>query len=150
MSSSASADGSGLERTLLVHLLQHRGHQVRFEADQWTTEFGILRAFAKEEVPVVRSALRSLEMTRYVYRRVQYVVGYSEPKLVYSLTASGHRKALDLMRANEASTPSDGASSGLRLEPQAMVRGRPTLTDRPNPPDSSRDPSGPPEGTNEP
>ena len=35
-----------------------------------------------------------------IYRRVQYVVGYSEPKLVYSLTPGGHRKALDLAHAN--------------------------------------------------
>lgn len=83
-----------LERSLLLHLLAHRGHQVRFEADQHTTEFGILRAFPSEDPLNLRTALRSLENTRLVYRRVQYVIGYSEPKLVYSLTPSGHRKAL--------------------------------------------------------
>jgi hypothetical protein len=46
----------------------------------------------------LKNTLRALEMTRYIYRRVQYVIGYSEPKLVYSLTPSGHRKALDLRR----------------------------------------------------
>jgi DNA-binding PadR family transcriptional regulator len=87
-----------LERSLLLHLLEHRGQQVRFEADQWTTEFGIFRAFAHEDLPEIKNTLRALEMTRYIYRRVQYVIGYSEPKLVYSLTPSGHRKALDLRR----------------------------------------------------
>jgi DNA-binding PadR family transcriptional regulator len=87
-----------LERALLVHLLDHRGQQVRFEADQWTTEFGIFRAFGQDDQGTVKVALRSLEMSRYVYRRVQYVIGYSEPKLVYSLTPSGHRKAIDLHR----------------------------------------------------
>jgi hypothetical protein len=87
-----------LERSLLVHLLEHRGQQVRFEADQWTTEFGIFRAFATEDAGTLKVALRALEMGRYVYRRVQYVIGYSEPKLVFSLTPSGHRKAVDLRR----------------------------------------------------
>ncbi|HTT34889.1 MAG TPA: hypothetical protein VMH78_03340 [Thermoplasmata archaeon] len=87
-----------LERSLLLHLLDHRGQQVRFEADQWTTEFGILRRFATEDATAVKQALRVLEMSRWIYRRVQYVIGYSEPKLVYSLTPSGHRKAVDLRR----------------------------------------------------
>ena len=87
-----------LERSVLLHLLEHRGQQVRFEADQWTTEFGIFRAFAHEDLSELKNCLRSLEMTRYIYRRVQYVIGYSEPKLVYSLTPSGHRKAIDLHR----------------------------------------------------
>src|SRR5690242_1061584 len=92
---------SVLERSLLLHLLSHRGHQVRFEADQWTTEFGIFRAFGQEEQLTLKTALRGLEMSRWIYRRVQYVIGYSEPKLVYSLTPSGHRKALDLAREEE-------------------------------------------------
>src|SRR5580658_2170060 len=87
-----------LERSLLLHLLEHRGQQVRFEADQWTTEFGIFRAFAHEDLMELKNTLRSLEMSRTIYRRVQYVIGYSEPKLVYSLTPSGHRKALVLRR----------------------------------------------------
>ena len=90
------AGPNALERSLLLHLLDHRGHQVRFEADQWTTEFGIFRAFAQEEQGVLKVALRALEMSRLIYRRVQYVIGYSEPKLVYSLTPSGHRKAVVL------------------------------------------------------
>jgi hypothetical protein len=89
-----------LEHSLLLHLLEHRGAQVRFEADQWTTEFGIFRKFADDNQGEVKTALRSLEMTRMIYRRVQYVVGYSEPKLVYSLTPGGHRKALDLAHQN--------------------------------------------------
>lgn len=95
------ANGGGLEESILLHLLDHRGHQVRFEADQWTTEFGILRAFGNDDGPRVKNALRSLEMNRTIYRRVQYVIGYSEPKLVYSLTSSGHRKALALKRRRE-------------------------------------------------
>lgn len=87
-----------LQRRLLIHLLDHRGQQVRFEADQWTTEFGILRKFTGEDAGAVKQALRSLEMSRWIYRRVQYVIGYSEPKLVYSLTPSGHRKAIDVRR----------------------------------------------------
>jgi DNA-binding PadR family transcriptional regulator len=84
-----------LERSLLLHLLEHRGQQIRFEADQWTTEFGIARKFATEDPTTLKNALRSLEMSRMVFRRTQYVVGYSEPKHVFSLTPSGHRKALE-------------------------------------------------------
>ncbi|MCI4334379.1 MAG: hypothetical protein L3K04_01910 [Thermoplasmata archaeon] len=96
-----------LERHILVHLLEHRGHQVRFEADQWTTEFGILRSFPGTDTNIVRGALRNLEMSKWIYRRVQYVIGYSEPKLVYSLTPSGHRKATALQQeGNDEPTPS--------------------------------------------
>jgi hypothetical protein len=94
-----------LERQILVHLLEHRGHQVRFEADQWTTEFGILRSFPDTDANIVRGALRNLEMSKWIYRRVQYVIGYSEPKLVYSLTPSGHRKAMDLQRDPSLGVP---------------------------------------------
>jgi hypothetical protein len=92
-----------LQRSLLIHLLNHRGQQVRFEADQWTTEFGILRKFGGEDQLAVRQALRALEIARCVYRRVQYVIGYTEPKLVYSLTPNGHRKALELRREDDPS-----------------------------------------------
>lgn len=107
-----------LERSILLHLLEHRGQQVRFEADQWTTEFGIFRAFGHEDLSDLKNCLRSLEMTRYIYRRVQYVIGYSEPKLVYSLTPSGHRKALDLRREDGGEEPAEaeipaGAPSSL-------------------------------------
>jgi DNA-binding PadR family transcriptional regulator len=106
-----------LERSLLLHLLEHRGQQVRFEADQWTTEFGIFRAFAHEDLMEIKNTLRALEMTRYIYRRVQYVIGYSEPKLVYSLTPSGHRKALDLRREDNGEeapvTELDPTSAGV-------------------------------------
>jgi len=84
-----------LERLLLLHLLEHRGQQIRFEASQWTTEFGITRKFASEDPTELKLALRTLEMSRMIYLRTQYVVGYSEPKHVYSLTPSGHRKALE-------------------------------------------------------
>lgn len=101
---------SSLERSLLLHLLEHRGHQVRFEADQWTTEFGILRAFTHEDAGMVKNAIRGLEMSRRIYRRMQYVIGYSEPKLVFSLTPSGHRLALELKRESasaDASPPAE-------------------------------------------
>jgi hypothetical protein len=88
-----------LERSLLLHLLEHRGQQIRFEADQWTTEFGIARKFSNEDPAMLKNALRSLEMSRMVFRRTQYVVGYSEPKHVFSLTPTGHRKALEHLRA---------------------------------------------------
>ncbi len=101
-----------LERTLLLHLLEHRGQQVRFEASQWTTEFGILRRFADQDPSILKASLRSLEMTRMIYLRTQYVVGFSEPKHVYSLTAAGHRKALEY-RHEDGDDParSDGESS---------------------------------------
>lgn len=95
-----------LERQLLLHLLEHRGQQVRFEASQWTTEFGIQRKFASENALALKQALRALEMGRLVYRRTQYVVGYSEPKHVYSLTAVGHRKALEYRRDEDGVLPS--------------------------------------------
>ena len=91
---------SRIERLLLVHLLEHRGNQVRFEADQWTTEFGIARKFAGEDPADLKNAMRALEMSRMIYRRTQYVVGYSEPKHVLSLTPSGHRMALEVQRSD--------------------------------------------------
>lgn len=110
-----------LERLLLLHLLEHRGQQIRFEASQWTTEFGILRKFSLEEAAEVKQALRTLEMGRMIYLRTQYVVGYSEPKHVYSLTPSGHRKALEYRReeacetsmgSNEGTSPQVGSPGG--------------------------------------
>jgi DNA-binding PadR family transcriptional regulator len=107
-----------LERSLLLHLLEHRGQQIRFEADQWTTEFGIARKFASEDPATLKNALRSLEMSRMVFRRTQYVVGYSEPKHVFSLTPSGHRKALEYLRedggeaGSDADSPEDGPGPG--------------------------------------
>src|SRR5271170_2701095 len=84
-----------LQRIVLLHLLEHRGQQVRFEASHWATEIGILRRFPEEDSALLKTAIRTLEMTRMIYRRIQYVVGYSEPKHVFSLTPSGHRKALE-------------------------------------------------------
>ena len=97
----AQGDMERLERSLLLHLLEHRGQQIRFEADQWTTEFGIARKFANEDSTDLKNALRSLEMSRMVFRRTQYVVGYSEPKHVFSLTPSGHRKALEHLHEDQ-------------------------------------------------
>jgi len=88
-----------VEQRLLLHLLEHHGQQVRFEASQWVTEFGIVRRFSDEAPESLRHALRALEMGRLIYRRTQYVVGYSEPKHVYALTPSGHRKALEVREA---------------------------------------------------
>ena len=124
-----------LERQLLVHLLEHRGNQVRFEADQWTTEFGIMRKFATEDPAVLKNAMRLLEMSRLVYRRTQYVVGYSEPKHVLSLTAAGHRAAIEVQHADvraelgdepaEASVPAPPPSdpaSGAGNRPSRSLR----------------------------
>ena len=99
-------DTERLERSLLLHLLEHRGQQIRFEADQWTTEFGIARKFSSEDPADLKNALRSLEMSRMVFRRTQYVVGYSEPKHVFSLTPSGHRKALEHLREEQSGAAS--------------------------------------------
>ncbi|MCI4351321.1 MAG: hypothetical protein L3K15_07400 [Thermoplasmata archaeon] len=103
--------GRTLELSLLLHLLEYRGHQVRFEADQRTTEFGIFRAFAASDAQELKNALRTLENTRLIYRRVQYVVGFSEPKLVYSLTPSGHRKALDSRRGENGEGEEPGSDT---------------------------------------
>jgi hypothetical protein len=107
-----SEDLDRLERLLLLHLLEHRGQQIRFEASQWTTEFGIMRKFAGEDAAELKQAIRVLEMGRLIYRRTQYVIGYSEPKHVFSLTPSGHRKALECRRGDEA----DGVSVELSEE----------------------------------
>ncbi|HYA71105.1 MAG TPA: hypothetical protein VEH28_07045 [Thermoplasmata archaeon] len=118
-----------LERLLLLHLLEHRGQQIRFEASQWTTEFGILRKFASEDLNEVKQALRVLETGRLIYRRTQYVVGYSEPKHVFSLTPSGHRKALEYRRDEE------GNGSAVPLPPEAV----PVVeTEEPSPPAPAR------------
>jgi len=115
----AAEDLDRLERLLLLHLLEHRGQQIRFEASQWTTEFGILRKFANEDINEVKQALRVLEIGRMIYRRTQYVVGYSEPKHVFSLTPSGHRKALEYQRAEDG----DGASVVLPSESDGVPAG---------------------------
>jgi hypothetical protein len=129
-----------LEQSLLRHLLTYRGHQVRFEADAHTTEFGIYRSFTDLEAGVLKNALRQLETGRWVYRRVQYVIGFSEPKLVYSLTPNGYRKALDLFGPVQESvssslapadtTPPAGPSpdpSSLAAEPKGAGRRRDRL-----------------------
>ena len=125
-----------VERMLLLHLLEHHGQQVRFEASQWVTEFGIVRRFADEPPESLRRALRALEMGRMVYRRTQYVVGYSEPKHVYALTPSGHRMALEVR-----STEAPGA--GDRDVAPAPEGGRPTGLPpaAPPPPDGSAEPT---------
>jgi DNA-binding PadR family transcriptional regulator len=106
-----------LERLLLLHLLEHRGQQIRFEASQWTTEFGITRKFSTEDPNELKQALRSLEMSRMIYLRTQYVVGYSEPKHVYSLTPSGHRKALEFRREESSLIEeNDGPPDGMVSE----------------------------------
>jgi hypothetical protein len=109
-----------LERSLLLHLLEHRGQQIRFEADQWTTEFGIARKFASEDPANLKDAIRALEMTRMVLRRTQYVVGYSEPKHVFCLTPSGHRKALEHQKEDniKGARHPDEASTPLYRSPQ--------------------------------
>ena len=121
------AEPDRVERLVLLHLLAHHGQQVRFEASQWVTEFGIVRQFAQEPPDSIRRALRSLEMGRLIYRRTQYVVGYSEPKHVYSLTPSGHRLALEVreVTGNQASSgegvPGAGPLGGDRSDPPSRL-----------------------------
>lgn len=105
-----------LESKILLHLLEHRGRQIRFEASQWTTEFGILRKFSHEDPVSVQQALRELEVGRLIYRRTQYVVGYSEAKHVFSLTPSGHRAAIECQRG-ESVKLTGGSSSSLDTSP---------------------------------
>ncbi len=140
-------DLNSLEQTLLRHLLTYRGHQVRFEADSHTTEFGIYRSFTDLEAGVLKNALRQLETSRWIYRRIQYVIGFSEPKLVYSLTPNGYRKALDLFSSTAVSGPAaptppsatppagpppDGSSSAPTLPRKGPSRRRDRAT--PGPP----------------
>jgi hypothetical protein len=132
-----------LEQSLLRHLLTYRGHQVRFEADAHTTEFGIYRSFTDLEAGILKTALRQLENGRWIYRRVQYVIGFSEPKLVYSLTPNGYRKALDLFGGSPTtqppavpapspapSAPSMAAPTGPTTEDASLTGTRPP---KPNP-----------------
>ncbi len=118
-----------VDRLLLLHLLEHHGQQVRFEASPWVTEFGIIRQFSSETPDAIRRSLRVLEMGRLIYRRTQYVVGYSEPKHVYSLTPSGHRKALEVREGDPvAAEPSAGDEpepGGPAAGPRAIGRGAP-------------------------
>jgi hypothetical protein len=108
--------GDHLQRIVLLHLLEHRGQQVRFEASHWATEIGILRRFPAEDPILLKGAIRYLEMTRMIYRRIQYVVGYSEPKHVFSLTPSGHRKALEYRQEDGGAAAADP-----RTEPPAHI-----------------------------
>ena len=112
-----------VERLLLLHLLEHHGQQVRFEASQWVTEFGIVRQFASEPSDVIRRALRTLEMGRLIYRRTQYVVGYSEPKHVFSLTPSGHRKAIELREDGTSASDATPAHPDVDSPPPPGSRG---------------------------
>jgi hypothetical protein len=117
-----------VERMLLIHLLDHHGQQVRFEASPWITEFGIVRQFSAEPPDAIRRALRALEMGRLIYRRTQYVVGYSEPKHVYSLTPSGHRKAVELREAGGAPEPGPAEPPPVGApNPEAAVGARPVV-----------------------
>ncbi len=102
-----------LGQSLLRHLLTYRGHQVRFEADSHTTEFGIYRSFPGLDLPQIKNALRQLESSRWIFRRVQYVIGYSEPKLVYSLTPNGYRRALDLFADQHPASPPASATGAV-------------------------------------
>jgi hypothetical protein len=52
----------------------------------------------------VRRALQELEANRWIARRMQYVVGYSEPKLVFTLTPIGHHRAQGLLTDASALT----------------------------------------------
>lgn len=98
-----TASEAAIQGRILLHLLRHHGELIRFEASQSTTESGIVQGLPGAEPVDVRRALRSLEQSRRLFRRSQYVVGTSDMKIVYVLTSSGHRMALELLRE-----PSDG------------------------------------------
>jgi hypothetical protein len=83
---------------MLLHLLAHRAHMVRFEADPAITEFGLLRAFGSRGASEVRRTVATLESNRWVVRHTQYVIGYTEPKRVFHLTPLGFQKAQALAR----------------------------------------------------
>lgn len=102
----ASGAESPLARQILGHLLQHHGELTRFEASEWTAEFGIVRAFSKEDPAVVRRTLHVLSELRLILRRSQYVVGYSDPKTVYVLTSAGRRRASEAASASTDERPS--------------------------------------------
>jgi len=134
-----TAELDRVERMLLIHLLEHHGQQVRFEASPWVTEFGIVRRFPDEPSDSLRRALRTLEMGRLIYRRTQYVVGYSEPKQVYSLTPSGHRMAVEVREVEPGgvapgSIPGVLPSTGGSAPDAAEAR-------QPSGPDSSTEPT---------
>ena len=126
-----------IEQALLRHLLTYRGHQVRFEADAHTTEFGIYRSFTDLESGVLKGVLRQLEAGRWVYRRVQYVIGFSEPKLVYSLTPHGYRKALDLFGKAELPSALSPAAAASAAAAVAVDPASPPGPEPESPPDGA-------------
>lgn len=85
-------------RVILLHLLENRAQQTRFEASELITEPGILKTLGAEDPELTKKALRELETRRLIYRRTQYVVGHSEAKHVFVLTRSGHRIALECQK----------------------------------------------------
>jgi DNA-binding PadR family transcriptional regulator len=128
-----------VQHRLLLHLLEHHGQQVRFEASQWVTEFGIIRRFSDETPESLRQALRALEMARLAYRRTQYVVGYSEPKHVYALTPSGHRKALEVREASATgAAPAEPPAAGVLAGPASRP---PSAPDEAPPSDDTAEPT---------
>ncbi len=92
---------SPILRRILLHLLKHQGDLVRFEASPRTTEAGILNSLPEDDPAEVKHVLRVLVQSQRLLCRSQYVVGTSDPKMVYTLTLSGRRMALEL-RQREA------------------------------------------------
>jgi hypothetical protein len=93
-----------LREDILLHLVAHRAHQVRFETDRNTTELNILRAFHGRGVHDVRRALQELESRNFITRRVQYAVGYNEPKPVFLLTTAGRLHAKKILSGDGQGT----------------------------------------------
>lgn len=91
---------TSLKQDVLLHLVAHRAHQERFEVDGQTTELAILRVFRERGTYHVRRALQDLETMRYVTRKVQYAVGYNEPKPVFMLTTMGRLYAKRLLKGD--------------------------------------------------
>lgn len=104
-----SGPDSPLARRILSYLLKHQGERVRFEASQRTTESGILRGLPGEDPAGAKRTLHVLAELRIVLRRSQYVVGYSDPKMVYVLTSAGRRRAPESRPDTLSEQPSEPA-----------------------------------------
>ncbi len=124
-----------IERLLLVHLLDHRGNQVRFEADQWTTEFGIARKFVSEDPADLKNAMRALENSRMIYRRTQYASSGTPSRNTFS--PSPPPDTAWRSRSSAGSSPTRTTSSdraNVRPRPRRFRPRRASRTAVPRPP----------------
>ncbi len=87
-----------LERGVLLHLSTHDAMRVGFEAVEGITEPGIQKTFASAGRDAVSDALNYLEKSDLVFRRTQYIQGFTEPKHVFSLTTLGQAQVLEFQK----------------------------------------------------